>query len=91
MGCLRLKFAAMNLKKLARWKAGKRFAHPCSTPSSYILSLINLVAYAVFGAGAQLPRGALNTDLRIAAIFPVTVPVGGAVGQNVVCQTQRNH
>ena len=44
---VRLKFAAMNLKKLARWKAGKRFAPPSSTPSSYILSLINLVACLV--------------------------------------------
>ncbi|USF26996.1 IS1182 family transposase ISBcl1 [Firmicutes bacterium ASF500] len=41
---VRLKFAAMNLKKLARWKARKRFAPPSSTPSSYILFLINVVA-----------------------------------------------
>ncbi|USF28494.1 hypothetical protein N510_003456 [Firmicutes bacterium ASF500] len=40
---VRLKFAAMNLKKLARWKARKRFAPPSSTPSSYILFLINVV------------------------------------------------
>jgi hypothetical protein len=44
---VRLKFAAMNLKKLARWKARKRFAPPSSTPSSCILSLINIVACLV--------------------------------------------
>ncbi|USF28334.1 IS1182 family transposase ISBcl1 [Firmicutes bacterium ASF500] len=44
---VRLKFAAMNLKKLARWKARKRFAPPSSTPSSYILFLINVVACLV--------------------------------------------
>jgi hypothetical protein len=43
---VRLKFAAMNLKKLARWKAGKRFA-PSSSATSYILSLINFVACLV--------------------------------------------
>jgi hypothetical protein len=39
---VRLKFAAMNLKKLARWKTRKRFA-PSSSATSYILSLINFV------------------------------------------------
>ena len=43
---VRLKFAAMNLKKLARWKARKRFA-PSSSATSYILSLINFVACLV--------------------------------------------
>jgi hypothetical protein len=43
---VRLKFAAMNLKKLARWKTRKRFA-PASTAASYILSLINFVACLV--------------------------------------------
>ena len=44
---VRLKFAAMNLKKLARWKTRKRFAPPSSTAYSYILSLINFVACLV--------------------------------------------
>jgi hypothetical protein len=43
---VRLKFAAMNLKKLARWKTRKRFA-PSSSATSYILSLINFVACLV--------------------------------------------
>ena len=43
---LQHKFAAMNLKKLATWKAGKRFA-PSSTATSYILSLINFAACLV--------------------------------------------
>ena len=38
---VRLKFAAMNLKKLARWKTRIRFAHSSSTATPYILSLIN--------------------------------------------------
>lgn len=37
---VRLKFAAMNLKKLARWKTRKRFALSSSTATSYILSLL---------------------------------------------------
>jgi hypothetical protein len=44
---VRLKFAAMNLKKLARWKTTKRFAPASSTAYSYILSLINFVACLV--------------------------------------------
>ena len=44
---VRLKFAAMNLEKLARWKTRKRFAHSSSTAISYILSLINFVACLV--------------------------------------------
>lgn len=43
---VRLKFAAMNLKKLATWKTRKRFA-PSSTATSYILSLINFTACLV--------------------------------------------
>ena len=39
---------------------------------------------AVFRAGAQVPGGTLGTDLRIAAIFPVTVPVSGAVCQELI-------
>ena len=44
---VRLKFATMNLKKLARWKARKRLAPLSSTPSSYISFLINVVACLV--------------------------------------------
>ena len=40
--------------------------------------------HAVFGTGAQLPCGALGTDLQVAAIFQVSVPVGGTVGQGLV-------
>ena len=43
---VRLKFAAMNLKKLARWKTRKRCA-PSSSATSYILSLINFEACLV--------------------------------------------
>ena len=43
---VRLKFATMNLKKLAGWKSRKRFA-PSSTAASYILSPINVVACLV--------------------------------------------
>ena len=43
---VRLKFAAMNLKKLATWKTRKRFV-PSSTATSYILSLINFAACLV--------------------------------------------
>ncbi len=73
---VRLKFAAMNLKKLARWKAGKRFAHPCSTPSSYILSLINLVACLVMKPDRpffdKLTRGEFSFSPRI--IISPTLP-----------------
>ncbi|MEY8317581.1 transposase [Oscillospiraceae bacterium 50-58] len=41
---VRLKFAAMNLKKMAKWKARKRFAPSSSTAVSYILSLISFAA-----------------------------------------------
>ena len=40
--------------------------------------------YAVFRVGAKLPGGTLRTNFWIAAIFPVTVPVGGTVGQEPV-------
>ena len=40
--------------------------------------------YAVFRAGAQLPGRALRTDFWVAAIFPLTVPVGGTVRQGLV-------
>ena len=40
--------------------------------------------YAVFRVGAKLPHRALGTDLRVAAIFPVAVPVGGTVFQGLV-------
>ena len=48
---VRLKFATMNLKKLARWKARKPFVPPSSTPSSYILSFINFVACLITKPG----------------------------------------
>lgn len=44
---VRLKFAAMNLKKLARRKTRKRFALSSSTATLYILSLINFAACLV--------------------------------------------
>ena len=31
-----------------------------------------------------MPGGALGADFRIAAVFTVSIPVGGAVGQDVV-------
>ena len=40
--------------------------------------------HAVFGMGAQVPGGTLSTDLRVAAIFPLTVPVSGTVCQGLV-------
>ena len=40
--------------------------------------------YTVRRAGAQLPGGALGTNLGIAAVFPVSVPVGGAVRQRLI-------
>jgi len=44
---VRLKFAAMNLKKLARWKARNRFAPSPSIASSCILSLTDFAACLV--------------------------------------------
>ena len=31
-----------------------------------------------------MPGGALGADFRIAAVFTVSIPVGGVVGQDVV-------
>ena len=36
-----------------------------------------------------MPGRALDTDFRVACVFPVTVPVGSAVGQGLVFRT--NH
>ena len=40
--------------------------------------------YAVFGVGASLSGGTICANLGIAFVFPVAVPVRGAVVQNLV-------
>ena len=44
--------------------------------------------YAVFGAGTQMAGRTVDTDLRFAFVLPVSIPVGGAVGQNLILWTE---
>ena len=42
----------------------------------------------VFGMGAQMAGGAVGTDLRVASVLPVSVPVGGPVCQHLVFRAE---
>src|SRR5699024_9642296 len=42
----------------------------------------------IFGMGAQMSGGTAGTDLRVASVFPVSVPVGGPVCQHLVFRAE---
>lgn len=45
--------------------------------------------HVILGTSAQLLCGALGTDFWVAATFPVSVPVGGTIGQGLVFWADR--
>ena len=79
---VRLKFAAMNLKKLARWKTTKRFA-PASSAASYILSLINFVACLVMKPDRPFFRQTEAHADACAFLCPQTVE-GGTIMESSI-------
>src|SRR5699024_5659520 len=42
----------------------------------------------VFGVGAQVAGRTVYTDARITSVLPVSIPVGGTVGQHLVFRTE---